>query len=223
LITCYPFYYVGAAPKRYVVHAKALNTSEHKSSAQNAADAAPAPRLADLDLAAIFPRDDSPRGRTADPPVDSGAVDPESGPAASLHRTKRAFTRPAAHTRGRKAAQKMSAAETALDGAPESRFPSLDLAAESSPTSEAKDDGSSTSPAESGIPDAAFASSPSENNERVHAASGGTRNAHARSWVHPQSHRKTTSARSSAHAAPPQRASGLRGFFHRLFKGGDNR
>ena len=31
LVTCYPFYYVGDAPQRYIVHAKKLSVETHAS------------------------------------------------------------------------------------------------------------------------------------------------------------------------------------------------
>jgi sortase A len=34
LVTCYPFYFVGSAPQRYIVHATITNSSEHKGNGQ---------------------------------------------------------------------------------------------------------------------------------------------------------------------------------------------
>jgi sortase A len=48
LITCYPFYFVGAAPKRFVVHARPM-----RSAPANQGDVAPLPPETDTDLKAI--------------------------------------------------------------------------------------------------------------------------------------------------------------------------
>ena len=66
LITCYPFYYVGPAPKRYVVHAEELKTSDEKRSAENDLNEAAAPNVLSVSLNETDPTADDPAPATND-------------------------------------------------------------------------------------------------------------------------------------------------------------
>lgn len=224
LITCYPFSYVGPAPKRYVVHADELNRSAaaEKRSAQNALDGTLIADLVSLNL------DPDTRLSAADKDQASLAAPPSASfsevrsRSASDVRHRPARTRTLSHLHTHNANAEKGQTANLASASPASRFPSLDLASEHAATHATPADNAQPATSESGTRSPEFKSSAGASGKEAPTASPHTtKSSRANPLLHRRTH-KTPAQHASAATSASARSSGIRGLFRKLFKRGNN-